>query len=155
MMKQPTFEDQYVDVLQNLEFAIVQLARKHPELTDWHAQSAVSALMRLYKADVAGKEIRDPSARLDPLAQEVYDLMHVMADWRLGREEILDEDGEPLEMPYEPITAQEMVDCLKRIRKSIERWTKWGGRQGYLRYVDDFFPGVPEGGSTSDGRNTP
>jgi hypothetical protein len=45
-----------------------------------------------------------------------------------------------MEIPFEPTTAQEMVDCLKRIRKSIKKWTKWGGRKGYLTYVDEFFP---------------
>ncbi len=139
-MKQDSLEEQYLDVLQNLEFAIVQTARQHPELADWHAESAVSALIRLYKAEAAGDEIRDPSARLDPLAQEVYDGMHTMAEWRLGRGAAFEKDGEPVEIPIEPTTAQEMVDCLKRIRKSIRRWTKRGGRKGYLNYVDEFFP---------------
>ena len=140
MMKQSSFEEQYLDVLQNLEFAIVHVAREHPELTDWHAQSAVTALTKLYRAEAAGREIRDPAARLDPLAQGVYDTVHEVAEWRRGRGEFLDEGGEPMDFPLEPITAQEMVDCLKRIRKSIGRWTEWGGRKGYLTYVDEFFP---------------
>jgi len=140
MMQQNSFEEQYLDVLQNLEFAIIAVAREHPELTDWHAESAVSALIELYKAEAAGREIRDPAARLNPLAQEVYDGMYDIAEWRRGRAEVLDEDGEPTEIPFEPITAQEIVDCLKRIRKSIKKWTKWDGRKGYLTYVDEFFP---------------
>jgi hypothetical protein len=140
MMKRDSFEEQYLDVLQNLEFAIVQAAREYPELTDWHAQSAVNALMKLYRAEAAGDEIRDPSARLDPLAKEVYDGMHSMAEWRQGRVEVFDEDGEPMEISLEPLTVQEMYDCLKRIRKSIQKWTKWGGRKGYLNYIDEFFP---------------
>ncbi len=142
-MKPESFEDRYLDILQNLEFAIVRVARKHPELADWHAESAVNALMKHYKAEAAGNEIRDPTARLDPLAQQVYDGMHSMAEWRLGRGGGFEKDGEPVEIPIEPITAQEMVDCLKRIRKSIQKWTKWGGRTGYLNYIDDFFPPGP------------
>ena len=88
-MRQDRFEDQYLDVLQNLEFAIVQAAREQPELADWHVESAVSALLRLYKAEAAGREIRNPAARLNPLAQEVYDAMHDMAEWRRGRGGIL------------------------------------------------------------------
>jgi hypothetical protein len=143
MMRQDRFEDQYLDVLQNLEFAIVQAAREQPELADWHVESAVNALRKLYRAEARGNEIQDPSAGLDPLAQEVYALMKGMAELRLGRGQGFDEDGEPVEIPCEPITAQEIVDCLKRIRKSIQRWTKWGGRKGYLNYVDEFFPGGP------------
>jgi len=140
MMKQDRFEDQYLDVLQNLEFGIVQAAREQPELADWHVESAVNALVKLYRAEASGSETRDPAADLDPLAQEVYALMYGMAELRLGRGQAFDEDGEPVEIPCEPITAQEMVDCLKRIRKSIQRWSKWGGRRGYLTYVDEFFP---------------
>ncbi len=40
----------------------------------------------------------------------------------------------------DPIRLQEMYDCLKRIRKSIQTWSKRGGRRGYLEYVDSLFP---------------
>ena len=139
-MKRNSFEEQYLDVLQNLESAIVQVAREQPKLTDWHAESAVEALMRLYKAEAAGDEVQDPPTRLDPLAEEVYDMVHAMADMRLGRGELTNKDGEPVEIPFKDITVQEMYNCLKRIRKSIRRWTKVGGRKGYLRYIDEFFP---------------
>lgn len=139
-MKRNSFEEQYMDVLQNLEFPIVQVAREHPELTDWHVQSAVEALMKLYKAEAAGDEVQDPPTRLDPLAEEVYDMVHAMADMRLGRGELINKDGETLELDFGDITVQEMYNCLKRIRKSIRRWTKVGGRKGYLRYIDEFFP---------------
>jgi hypothetical protein len=140
MMRQDSFEDQYMDVLQNLEFAIVQVARKHPDLTDWHAQSAVDALMDLYRAEAAGKEIDDPAEGLNPLPRKVYGLVHTMAEMRLGRGEITTKEGEPVDIPIEPITVQEMYDCLKRIRKSIQTWSKRAGLKGYLRYIDDFFP---------------
>jgi hypothetical protein len=38
----------------------------------------------------------------------------------------------------EPKTIDEIIACLKRIRKSINRWNKVGGRQGYLIFVSDF-----------------
>ena len=31
-----------------------------------------------------------------------------------------------------------IVACLKRIRESIQRWNKEGGRQGYLTFVQRF-----------------
>ena len=39
-----------------------------------------------------------------------------------------------------PLTAAELVLCLKRIRKSINFWNKQGGRQGYLEYVLEYLP---------------
>ena len=40
--------------------------------------------------------------------------------------------------PSAPISPEEAVLCLKRIRKSIARWTKVGGRQGYLTFVSQY-----------------
>jgi len=28
--------------------------------------------------------------------------------------------------------------CLRRIRKSVERWNKRGGQQGYVTFVNQF-----------------
>ena len=55
-MDHQSFEEQYLDVLQNLEFGIVQMARRHPEMSDWEALAAVEALMQVYRAEAAGRE---------------------------------------------------------------------------------------------------
>jgi hypothetical protein len=144
MTIQDGFEDQYLDVLQNLELAIIQIARKTPELTDWHVQSAVEALVRYYKAQAAGKEMRDLSSRLDPLARQVYDMMHTMAHFLLGEGQVVNEENEPVEIPLDLVTPQEMYACLKRIQKSIRRWNRIDGRKGYLEYIDQFLPDIPE-----------
>ncbi len=47
-----------------------------------------------------------------------------MCEWRLGRTVLATEDGEPLPLPVEPLTLEEMVAILKRIRKSIRFWRK-------------------------------
>ena len=31
-----------------------------------------------------------------------------------------------------------IIACLKRIRKSINRWHRRGGHQGYLTFVDQY-----------------
>lgn len=136
------FEERYMDVLQNLEFGIVQVARQHPEMTDWEALTAVEALMQVYRAEAAGREARRPE--LAPLAEETYHTVEGMCEWRLGRGSFVNDEGAPVEIPVDPITAEEMYTCLKRIRRSIRKWTKRGGRQGYLTYIDQFFPPIPE-----------
>jgi hypothetical protein len=130
------FEERYRDVLQNIEFGIVQVYREHREMTDWHAESAVEALLHAYEREAQRREIRHRS--LDPLAEEAYVIMRAMCDWRLGRESVHNEDGEPVRFPGEALSLAEIIACLKRIRKSIRYWTKQAGRQGYLRYVDQF-----------------
>jgi len=79
-------------------------------------------------------------ARLNPLAQAVYDSVRVMCEWRLGRGEIVtDKDGASLPQPP-PIRTDEIVACLKRVRKSVQYWNKEGGRRGYLTFVEEYVP---------------
>jgi len=131
------FEERYQDVLQNIEFAIIQVYRDHPEMTDWEALAAIEALLRKYRAEVRGRQAKPPS--LAPLADEVYEFVKTMCEWRLGRETLFaDKEGTPLNLPIEPITLDELIACLKRVRKSINLWTREGGRQGYLTFVSQF-----------------
>ena len=132
------FEERYQDVLQNIEFGIVQVYHDHSKMTDWEALTAIEALLRMYQAEAKGRQATPPF--LNPLAQEVYDLVETMCEWRLGREKFYDKEGEPAEIPVEPITLDEIIACLKRVRKSINRWSREGGRQGYLTFVSQFIP---------------
>ena len=133
-----SFESQYEDILQNIEAGIVCVHRDHPTMTDWQALAAVEALLRTYQAEAKG---RQPGLlSLDPLAREVYESVNGMCEWRLGRETLVDEQGKPAGPAPKPITLDEMIACLKRIRKSINRWTQRGGRQGYLTFVSQFIP---------------
>ncbi len=132
------FEKRYEDILQNLEAGIMQVYREHPELSNWEALNAIEALIRLYNAEI--KEYEPQPPHLDPLSQEVFESVKMMSEWRLGRTSFKDLDGQPIEQQPEPITLEEMIDCLKRIRKSINFWTEKAGRKGYLRFVERFFP---------------
>ncbi|MDY7078338.1 MAG: hypothetical protein SXV54_15585 [Chloroflexota bacterium] len=130
------FEERYEDVLQNIEFGIIRVYRDHPELADWDALNAVEALLRVYQAEAKGRQATLPS--LTSLAQDVFDSVKPMCEWRLGRETFVDKAGKPMEMSPDPITLDEIAACLKRIRKSINRWNRRSGRQGYLTFVDQY-----------------
>ena len=140
-MSNQSFEDKYLDVLQNFEFGIVQVARRHPEMLDWDALNAVEALIKTYRAKAAGREVSPPE--LPPLVEETYGTVWGMCEWRLG-EPLFDSNDEPVEIPVEPITAEEILACLKRIRRSIRKWNKRGGQRGYLTFIDQFLPPTPE-----------
>ncbi len=132
------FEEQYQDALQNIEFALVQVYRAHPEMTDWDARDAMEALIRTYQAEARGHAM--PVLKLKPLAQESYDSVKAMCEWRLGRREMLDENKHPLDLPLTPMALDEIIACLKRIQRSIEKWQKHGGRRGYFDFVQQFLP---------------
>jgi len=47
--------------------------------------------------------------------------------------------GEHPDLNKSPLlTAEDLVAWLRRLRKSVELWTKQGGRQGYLEHVVKF-----------------
>ena len=126
-------EEEYQDVLQNIEMAISAFYREHPELIDFHVDAALEALVRTYQREKTGGAAVLPRPGLP---QEVYQAVKTVCDWRLGRENVVDEEGQP--MGVEPLTVDEIQLCLKRLRKSIDTWTKRGGSQGYLNYIRQF-----------------
>lgn len=130
------FEDEYLDVLQNIEFAIFQVYRQHPELTDYEVDTALNALIRAYQMEQRRRAFTKPT--LSPLAEQVHEGVQFMCDWRLGRESLGSKEHGPSVPAPRPITLSEVIACLKRIRKSVDRWNKHGGTRGYLQFIDQF-----------------
>lgn len=165
-----SIEEEHMDVLQNIEFAIVGIYRQEPSLLDYDVQNALQALARRYEAEQSGRP--PPTRRLNEKAQQVYEAVEVFCELRLGRHSytgdgesaaeeapvvekkgwlerlrgggIIGKEQEPDPMPeaealdVESLSLAVMVACLKRILTSIRRWTKEGGRQGYLQFVSGF-----------------
>ncbi len=127
-------EPKNLDVLQNLEFAVIQVWRKHRDISDHVAGRAYEAAFERYRAEARG---HPPKPRtLTGLDREVFDAVVAVCEWRLGRQPPSGTTDESLP----PLPVTELVDCLRELRKSVERHTKHGGRQGYLTYVESFLP---------------
>jgi hypothetical protein len=129
-----SFEEEYLDVLQNIEMAIVSVYREHRDLLDYDVDKALNLLWKEYRNEQINKTT--PAPILDANTQLVYSRVRAVCEWRLGRAELTGQKklvrGKP-----EPISIDEILDCLKRIRKSIDLWTRQGGRQGYLYFIDN------------------
>lgn len=128
------------DVLQNLEFLVVQSWQEHPDLTDYAVERAYEAAFQIYRAEARGRTVKEPA--LTGWEGELLANLRVMCEWRLGREKIAVEEGadapdeEP--PPSDPLPLDELVDCLRRLLKSVQRHTRRGGRQGYLSFIKQF-----------------
>jgi hypothetical protein len=132
----PAFEETYLDVLQNIEFAIVSVYREKPDLLDYDVDKALNLLWTEYRNEKQDRTV--PAPQFGVNAQRIYARVKSMCEWRLGRQKLeAEKDGQPVEMNLKPLTLDEIMACLKRIRKSIELWTKQGGRQGYLYFIDN------------------
>jgi hypothetical protein len=131
------FEGEYLDVLQNIEAAIVSVYRQNHSLTDYDVDKVLKVLIKAYQSEQQGYPYQKPL--LLPLAEQVYTGIRGMCEWRLGRE-IFESENHRSELPVpEALMVGEILACLKRIRKSVEKWNKWGGTRGYLQYIDQFF----------------
>jgi hypothetical protein len=126
-------EEQYLDVLQNIEFAIVSTYHDHPEMADAHVIFTLEAVINSYRAEMAGRTPDQFSS--SPAEAALYDAIRRTCEWRLGRTPA--DDGEaPLPGPApEPKRVDEIVLCLKRVLKSVNGWNKNAGQRGYLSFI--------------------
>ena len=126
-------EEQYLDVLQNIEFAIVGVYREHTDMTDYEVMRALEAVIDAYKAETLGRDPRESS--LSEMEVALYEGVRGMCQWRLGRDGPLAGDESRAGPAPQPITVDEVLLCLKRILKSVNKWNKSGGRTGYLDFI--------------------
>ena len=129
-------EDRYVDVLQNIEFGIVMTYRNHPEMSDYDVIRMLEALINKYAAEKIGRQPRGFS--LSKVEQALLENVRRMCEWRLGRGTLTDDPEKTAETAPEPTTIDEIILCLKRILKSVNRCNKHGGKQGYLHFVTQY-----------------
>ena len=129
-------EDEHTDILQNIEFAVAQFYRDHPEMTDYAAMRTYEALIDTYAAERIGRQPR--AWHPTELEEELFRAARDMCEWRLGRAPLeAGDSGDPQQLP-DPIEVETLIACLKRLRKSVQKWTKRSGRQGYLTFMSQF-----------------
>nr|WP_255638973.1 hypothetical protein [Deinococcus betulae] len=116
-------EERFLPVLRSLELAVLGVYGEHPDLTDAQVDSAYEELARRYRAEATNFPFKP--GKLDGLRAEVHDAalrnLTLMLD-HLG------EAGRP--------GAEDLRQCLNRLRASVRLWTREAGRQGYLKFLD-------------------
>jgi hypothetical protein len=131
-------EEEYADILQNIESAIVAVYESNPDLTDRDVVAAIESLQRDYEKEKRKRAglTPAPSGR----AGTVHERCRRICEWHLGRQPLNREKGVSEGLLPREVTIPELLRILKRLRKSIRLWHKQGGRQGYLRYIRKFIP---------------
>lgn len=99
-------------------------------------KNVAACAIRTYTAEQRGR--KPPNLRLKPLAQQAYTDLKIACDGWLGRGPVIDEAGQMAEVGDQALDVEEVIACLKRIRRSIEMWKKEGGRHGYFEFIDQF-----------------
>jgi len=126
-------EEKNLDILQNIEFAIVSVYEDHPTLLDYRVMGALDALIGAYRAESRGHTHKPIS--LEDQEKEIFDRVKSVCEWRMGRTEKPEGMDVP---PVQPTSLDEIQSCLKKVRKSVDRWNSRGGPQGYLRFVSEY-----------------
>jgi len=127
-------EEERLDVMQNLEFAVAQCFRRHPEMTDYAVLRTYEALQQMYSAEVTDRPLKPVAA--EGVEAELMRDVKQMCEWRLGRSALSPSHDEAPEC--EPLDVPTLTLCLKRLVKSVGKWTKQRGRQGYLNFMSQF-----------------
>jgi hypothetical protein len=123
------FEDQYLDVLQNIEWSLLSMTPDHPELSDYDMRRIIEHSIAHYQTRQKG-DLASPERKLTGVPQESLECVISVCEWRLGQR-----PPPHNEMVCSSITIEELILCLKRIEKSIKFWTKRGGRKGYINFA--------------------
>ena len=120
--------EQEMPVLQNLEATVVIVWKSNSTMTDYTVLRAFDLAFQFYREEARGHVPKPPSPTgLDAIA---YEAIRAICESRLGR-------GKPGEdLGTVPVTM--LVDCLRRLKKSVERHTELQGRTGYLNFIRDF-----------------
>lgn len=120
-------QKKFSDVLQNIESSIVEVFRHNPTLTNYDVDEALKLAIDRFKREIKGHQ--PAQIKTTERSLLVFQAVVAVCEYRLGR-------SEPLEVA--PIGPADLLDCLRTIQKSVQFWTKEGGRQGYLTFVSQF-----------------
>jgi len=132
-------EEEYADVLRELETAIVRVHKHQPSLLDLEILDALEGLIRMYAWEKEGRGV--PTSRLSDRPLQVFEACRKTCECWLGHQSFTAREIRLREnTDRESVTLDELLRCLKRIRSSVQLWNKEGGRQGYLNYVRQFLP---------------
>lgn len=126
-------EEDYVDVLQNIEFCLVNPKSVCTTLYDHDLLQIVELAIAHYRA--AQRQLPPPtSTAFNETQQGIFERLIDVCNQRLGYPS---EHLKPI--PESAIIAiDELLLCLKRIEKSINCWTKNYGRRGYIEFVSQY-----------------
>ncbi len=131
-------DEEFRNVLMNIEIQVIDIANDNPEIADYQVEKVYSALLSKYKALNRGKEAKEVNFK-EP-TDTLYTQVGAICSFFVGDIKPKDEDGEPINIPLDTISYEDMIACLKSLRKSVKLWNKEGGQKGYLNYVKEFVP---------------
>ncbi len=119
----------HLDVLQNIEFVIVKTREEEFEMSDYDVMEALDGTISVYRAESRGHEPKEVT--MDEPAYSVFRHLKILCEWRLGRSQ----DPNSQEALPALTSIDDLLACLRKVRRTVEKWNNRGGRYGYLTFI--------------------
>jgi len=108
--------------LQAIELSIMKVYRDNSGLLDTQVERAIETAIKIQNSILKGRET--PHYNLSSLDFIVFESIQRV------NQNLIEQDVE--------FSHLDLLECLKLIRKSVQRWNKKCGRQGYLNFVNQY-----------------
>ncbi len=114
--------NEHLDLLQNIEFAIVQADKSTPGLLDKHAEEGLRLVIQRRTAAARGNSVKPlPEQGKSAAVAEMVEEILQMRKGLKSKE-----------------TPEDVLRALKEIRASVRRHTRIDGPRGYLNFIHRF-----------------
>ena len=123
----------YLDILQNIETAIISFFHENPGLRDTEVIQACERLVFNYTREK--KRLPALPFSLPEKSMALYEVMKAACETRITRDSTNGEDDP--EVGYR-VPLRIMVICLGRLHDSMLSWHKRNGQRGYLEFISPF-----------------
>ncbi len=123
----------HLDILQNIEFAIVAMYKARPELRDPDVILALEKLIAQYTREK--KKLPTLPVTLPEKSMVVFQAIREACELRMDKnatDMVSDESG------LYRLPLRLMIPCLDRLLKSANNWYKRDGQRGYLTFISPF-----------------
>lgn len=129
-------EAEYLDFLQNIEAAVLELAKTNSTVKDADIIKAYERLVKFYQRKK--QHLPELESTLSGNAAVIFNDVKAVCEWRRRKdpgEEVVVEDSDGLGHDV-PITI--LIRCLEKLQKSAVNWNKKDGPKGYLNLIGNF-----------------
>ncbi len=114
--------EKFESEFQKIESSIIDVYRSNPELSDIQVERAIETAINIQNSKLKGRKVI-------PHKLSSLDLI-VFENVELVTQNLVENRIE--------FSNVELLQCLKFIRKSVQRWNKKNGKQGYLNFVNQY-----------------
>jgi hypothetical protein len=127
--------ERFEDVLEDIESDIVSTSRRLAGISDGDVLFGLDALLARYHDEARQHEHRP--AKVSENAEAIASSLREVCEHRLGRNPSFVPERKSKEA-FRTVRIEDLIACLRKVRRSVDRWNRRDGVRGYLDFVARF-----------------